>query len=198
MKKETFLKFWEEWSSNWINFSIKCEGKIIPFSSLCSLRPKYGDKLYESYNIIKGIIKDSYFKDTSKRLSKYKRAAIIAYVINGSHPLEYCDKAIEDDLDPHFLKQRLAFYVALGSIVQGYSQQEVEKLKKPYFDFYSLGRQDIVDNEDDFLLSVYKDLFFSEIYKNYNVLTMANVFGLLVERASKLSELTPLAELEQP
>ena len=94
------------------------------------------------------------------------------------------------------MKQRLAFYVAIGSIIQDYSEEAVNALSKPYFDFENLGKRDIIDNEDTFLLSVYKDLFFAEVYQNYNVLTMANVFGLLTERASKLSILTPVEDAQ--
>ena len=100
-------------------------------------------------------------------------------------------------MHPAFLKQRLAFYIAIGSIVQDYSEEDVSSLGKPHFDFEDLGKCDIIDDEDTFLLSVYKDLFFSEVYENYNILTMANVFGLLTERASNLSTLEPVENAQE-
>ena len=99
------------------------------------------------------------------------------------------------------MKQRLAFYIGIGSIVQGFPEDAVKRVcAEPgkLFDFDTLDvnwshtDQEIPLEKDDFLTSVYKDLFFSELYGNYNILTMANVFGLLTERASKLGALTPI------
>lgn len=197
MKQERFRSFWDSWSNEWIKNNIYWNGEKIALSSLCALKSGYGDALYDRYCLIKRTVKNSYFQDNSKRLSRYKRAAVIAYTVNGAMPLTYLEKNIQDDMHPAFLKQRLAFYVAIGSIVQDYSEEEVRTLETPYFDFENLGKCDIIDNEDTFLLSVYKDLFFSEVYENYNVLTMANVFGLLTECASKLSRLTPVGDAQE-
>lgn len=196
MKREKFKSFWDAWSKAWIASSIHWKGEEVALSSLCDLRSAYGDALYDRYCFIKKTVKDSYFQDSTKRLSRYKRAAIIAYTVNGATPLKYLEKNIQDDMHPAFLKQRLAFYVAIGSIIQDFSEDEVNALPKPYFDFDNLGKCDIVDDEDTFLLSVYKDLFFAEVYENYNVLTMANVFGLLTERASNLSRLAPVEDAQ--
>ncbi len=197
MQQNLFINFWDSWSARWYASKIKINEKTTPVSKLCSIKPECGYILYQHYSLIKQIVKDSYFRNTEKKLSRYKRAAVIAYAINGFSPLEYKDSSIEHDLDFIYLKQRLAFYVALGSIIQDYQEDDISKLEKPYFDFDSLGKKDIVDGEDDFLLSVYKDMFYADVYENYNVLTMANVFGLLTERASKLGELTPVAALEE-
>lgn len=196
MKRGKFKLFWDSWSNEWIKNNIYWNGKEIALSSLCALKNNYGDALYDRYCLIKKIVKNSYFQDSTKRLSRYKRAAVIAYTVNGATPLTYVKEDIRDDLHPAFLKQRLAFYVAIGSIIQDYSEADINALGKPHFDFENLGKCDIIDNEDTFLLSVYKDLFFSEVYENYNVLTMANVFGLLTERASNLSTLTPVKDVQ--
>ena len=197
MKREKFKSFWDSWSDAWIKDSIDWNGKRVALSSLCALKSGYGDALYDRYCLIKKIVKNSYFQDSTKRLSRYKRAAVIAYTVNGATPLTYLEGNIQDDMHPAFLKQRLAFYVAIGSILQDYSEEEVAALGKRQFDFEELGKRDIIDNEDTFLLSVYKDLFFSEVYENFNVLTMANVFGLLTERASKLSTLMPVKDAQE-
>lgn len=191
MTQETFHTFWGKWSLEWYNSNIELNGIRVPVAQLCELKPDYDRILNQHYQLIKQIVKDSYFKDTSKLLSRYKRAAVVAYAVNEASPLIYKDATIKEDMDPNFLKQRLAFFVALGSIIQDYSEEEVNALTPPYFDFDNLGKRDIIDGEDDFLQSVYKDLFYADVYENYNVLTMANVFGLLIERASKFGSLTP-------
>ena len=196
MEREKFKSFWDSWSNAWIASNISWKGREVALSSLCTLKSDYGDALYDRYCLIKKTVKDSYFQDNKKRLSRYKRAAVIAYTVNGAAPLTYLDKNIQNDMHPAFLKQRLAFYAAIGSILQDYSEEAVKALPQPHFDFENLGKCDIVDDEDTFLLSVYKDLFFSEVYENYNVLTMANVFGLLTERASELSSLEPVADVQ--
>lgn len=47
--------------------------------------------------------------------------------------------------------------------------------------------------DDDFLTSVYKDMFFSEIFYNYNVLTMANMLKLFTEKYTLLGDLEPIS-----
>ena len=74
------------------------------------------------------------------------------------------------------------------SILQDFDEKKIEECAKPLFYFAELDAQSTISGDDDFRLSLYKDLFFSEIYENYNVLTMANVYGLLTERCSHLPE----------
>lgn len=200
MKKSKFMDFWDEWSTEWYKSTeIIIDDKKTPVSELCRFKKNYAAVLYKRYEKIKTIIRQSYFPPTNcinidNKFSRYKRAAIIAYTINGASPLIYTDPSIKNDLDPNFLKQRLAFFVAIGSIIQDFPQADVKSLETqgPIFDFDSLGKMDKDYGQDSFLLSVYKDLFYSEIYENYNVLTMAKVFGLLTECASKLREIKPL------
>lgn len=194
MKQETFIDFWNRSCEKW--YAAETVNNV-PVANLCKIKSNYGIVLYERYEIIKKNIKGSYFKHKKEKLflNRYKRAAVIAYTIIGASPLEYKDGEIQYDLDPSFLKQRLAFYIALSSIIQDYSEEEVAKLEKPIFYFQELGQEG--EEVDSFLESVYKDLFFAEKYCNYNVLTMANVFGLLIERASKLSSLKPVQDTEE-
>lgn len=200
MKDSTFSEIWDKWAVDWLqNQTIDSNGTRIPVSSLCALKKNYDNVICKRYLKIKEIIKDAYFREEGKLVSRYKRAAIIAYAINGAAPLTYNTSLDKRVIEAYFLKQRLAFHVALGSIVQDYSEDKVKEVteQEDLFDFKALGAVDIANGEDDFLTSVYKDLFFAEVYENYNVLTMANVFGLLTERASKLGELTPIAALEK-
>ena len=207
MKKEKFETFWkltvDEWYKNeevYINYHNQWE-KV---SEWCKIRNeidenKAVDYLYTKYNEVKFNTKKYYFKqmdniekeDTETRLSRYKRAAVLTYTVLLANPL--CQKDGEPlTVDPLFLKQRLAFFVALSSIIQDYDINKITKyLKetgKPVFQLSSLGRSEGYDetNEDSFCLSLYKDLFFAEHYDNYNILTMANIYGLLTERCSCL------------
>lgn len=184
MTKEKFVELWDGAAKEWLDdeFIDKTSGKPLKPSALCSIKKDACDRIYKNYTQVKDIVKNLYFKDKDIRINRYKRAAVIIYaVIAGENPLEYKDKKSEPD--KYFLKQRFAFFLALTSIIQDY---EIES--KPIFCFSALG-ENRKAGEDDFLLSVYKDIFYSEIYNNYNVLTMANIFGLLVERASTLKKL---------
>ena len=111
------------------------------------------------------------------RLSRYKRAAVLTYAILVADPLCKLDGS-SLDLDPLFLKQRLAFYLALSSIIQDFDEGRIKEIlrneKRPVFQLAGLGESDRgKELDDDFCMSLYKDLFFSEYYGNYNILTMA-------------------------
>lgn len=199
MKYEKFNDFWSQWTEKWYQTAtITVDGKVVPVKDLCTFKKNYTSKVYKKYNSIKTIIKDSYFKNVlpdntaSCHLSRYKRASVITYTIIKSEPLNYKYEKKQPWLDPYFLKQRLAFYMAIGSIIQDFPEDQINKCKasgKPIYDFQSLGISNSScssNDEDDFLMSVYKDLLYSEIYDNFNVLTMANVYGLLTEKASSL------------
>lgn len=194
MTVEKFTEFWDKWSDEWYkNAKVKLyDNEEIPVSKLCSIKPKIEGKLYNNYSIIKGIIKDSYFKNPRKKLSRYKRASVIAYTILLTDPLCYEDR--KSTPDTHFLKQRLAFFVAIGSIVQDYSESEINNLTSNGNSLYNfeLLNRNVLPGNDSFLMGVYKDMFYSEIYHNFNVLTMANVFRLLTEGYSLLKDLSPI------
>ena len=204
MKYETFDSLWTKWGTEWFeNAKVDVGGTVVPVATLCTLKPNYSEIVLKRYSVIKDIFKSKYFRDKgkSKKISLYKRAAIITYAINSASPI-VCNKTIDDVLDPYLLKQRLAFYIGIGSIIQGFPEDAVKRAcAEPgnLFDFDALDvngfcyDQEVPVEKDSFLTSVYKDLFFSELYGNYNILTMANVYGLLTERASKLGTLAPIA-----
>lgn len=192
MTEDVFKLFWEKSSKEWYEkaeFRVCDDAEKKHVKDYCEIKTEIGGLLYSRYTAIKELVKDVYFKDPEKKLSRYKRAAVIAQVILLTDPLEYKDHT-RSDLDPIFLKQRLAFCVALDSITQAYPSESVDALEKPLYQFDELDI-DCHDEDDSFLLSVYKDMFFAELYENYNILTMANVFGLLTERVSKLKTIKP-------
>lgn len=187
MTEEKFVELWDGTVKEWVEncFEIRDSdgaSQKVKFSQVCSVKKDACRRIYSNYLRIKALVKELYFKDKGKLISRYKRASVIIYaVIAGEDPLDY--KGEETKVEGLFLKQRFAFYLALTSIIQDY---EIAP-DRPIFYFSQLGVP--TKNEDDFLTSVYKDIFFSEHYNNYNVLTMANMFGLLVERASTLKTL---------
>lgn len=197
MKKNKFIELWNASTIPWMNSSFEFEGEKYIIKDYCNIKEDIVDTLFLKYEKIKQVTKDCYFQQNDKdcHLSRYKRAAVLMYAILLSNPLIYLreDKQC-DGYDILFLKQRLAFSVAISSIVQDYPKDEVKKKINQencgLFDFKSLDTPDI--QGDDFLLSVYKDLFFSEIFENFNVLTMANLLGVLSKKVSLLSEIDPI------
>lgn len=191
MNGTVFAELWEKSSSGWYEnatFLIPGEKENKRVKDYCTIKPNLEKLLFDRYEAVKELVKDIYFKDPSKRISRYKRAAVIAQVILFSDPLDYIDESLSV-LDPYLLKQRLAFTVALQSILQAYPEEILNQIKKPYFRYDELDKS-CGEEDDRFVLSIYKDMFYAELYKNYNVLTMANVFGLLTERASSLGGIT--------
>lgn len=191
MTSEKFIEFWNVWSENWYTltfFDGQIERKI---GSICTIKMGAAEQIHKTYEAIKCIVKDSYFKETQKKLSRYKRASVLTYAIIKSKPLNY-NYNMKKKYDIYYLKQRLAFFMAIGSILQDYKEEDIASIEQPIFYFKELGITELYEGDDDFLMSVYKDLFFSEIYHNFNVLSMANLYGLLVERASKLPLFTPI------
>lgn len=196
MKISKMQELWDSWSENWYQkATIDVNGVETSVAVLCEIKKGYSRIIYHRYNKIKKIFKKSYFYKRHDNISRYKRAAIIAYAISAAEPLFYRNLP-EGQMDDCYLKQRLAFHVAIGSIIQDFPEYAIKAVNKDgkVFDFDALGEIDRIfdrlnneqDSRDDFRLSVYKDLFFAEIYENYNILTMANVFGLLTEKSSIL------------
>ncbi len=206
MKRETFDLFWSSCIEKWRNTIIIAEGSTrLRVSELCELKLEAADMVYNAYEKMKIQAKTIYFKDQGTEnsekvhLSRYKRAALITHAVIITEPIRYFRNSNNeaDYLDPFFLKQRLAFSLSLQSIIQDFPKKQINKAieeGKKIYSFKRLGAKDYHEGEDDFLLSVYKDLFFAEHYGNYNCLTMANIYGLLTDCCSILSDIQPKAE----
>ena len=195
MKKEKFLELWDTSVAEWQNNATVCyRNKNINVSEICSLKKEYGHKVYDMYDTIKNVSKRLYFGTTDARINRFKRAAVIVYAVSMMDPIEYKEGFCAEDVevDKLLLKQRLAFHVGLYSIIMQYSKEIVEKQSEQgdLFDFSIESHGVGGEVSDTFLECVYKDIFYSEIYKNFNVLTMANVFLLITERSSRLSGLS--------
>lgn len=184
MNRQTFSKLWAFSAKKWYDEGfITVDNCKTSIKSLCTLVDGIDHEIHRNYEIIKRTVKEWYFKDSvGITINRYKRAAVIVQAVFLAEPLRYKLPEL-GEIDYFFLKQRLAFYVALISIV--YSYDGVDLSKGELFNFERLDAN-LRGGEDDFLSSIYKDIFFAELYNNYNILTMANVFGMLTETSSVL------------
>lgn len=199
MDASKFAELWEVHAKNWYrNECFPIAGVSYHVSDFCELQDQeYVSLIHQRYETIKKKIKKLYFKTSEENtttISPFKRAAIIVYAVNSLEPLVFIDKNIPKSVKNRhslFLKQKLAFHLGLMSIVMEYPKEKIEEIAKQGnifdFDIKSIGVGG--DTGDSFLRGVYKDILFSDIYKNYNVITMSNVFLLIVERSSKLKGL---------
>lgn len=111
MKKSVFDDFWKLWTNEWLKCSFKYkEDEHKQINSLCHIKPEAGEAIYGRYCKMKETVKSSYFYPLSDdvKINRYKRAAVLSYVVLKSDPLIY-DYPEYDKLDVYFLKQRLAF-----------------------------------------------------------------------------------------
>lgn len=196
MTEKTLASLWELWANDWHEkYTVTVGENKVAVSQYCTLKQNYADVVFSQYSAILNKFKSLYLKE-NMNVSRYKRAAILAFAVCKAQPLVYFNSQNEE-MEPLFLKQQLAFQIALASIIQDFPQEQViaATRKGKLFDFERLGSLDfengIALGRDDFLTSIYKDLFFSELYDNFNILTMANVLGLLTERASLLGTIAP-------
>lgn len=191
MMIEKFERFWNLYSNEWIdNATLKENGSIHSVSEYCTIKPNCVHELYDTYCEIKRILKKRYYAGINPLLNRYRRAAALAYAINEYAPLEYLNK--NESPEHKFLVQRLAFYIALSSIIIEYPQKAVETLQQQLFVFPKRDSYEEELNADDFLTSVYKDLYLAKEYKNFNVLTLSNVLWLIVAN-SPLGSISPLS-----
>ena len=196
MKKDKFLELWNSNIQPWLSSSFFYNGETYIVKDCCKVKDESVDNVFIKYEKIKQITKDCYFKQNDKNchLSRYKRAAVLIYAVLLSDPLDY-NNEYKGKFDRLLLKQRLAFRLALCSIIQDYPcdlvKDKIKKCNKPVFDFKYLNNSAV--KGDDFLLSIYKDLFYAEIFENYNVLTMANLLGVITEY-SLLHEIEPIKD----
>ena len=188
MEFEKFQELWNGWSQEWYASKVTINDTTqLAINELCELTPDICMSIYKNYLTIKEATKTAYFKDPTKKLSRYKRAAVIVYAIIKTEPV-VCTYHHSNKYDKYFLKQRLAFHIALGSILQDFDLEEV-KSKKLYVLFENTSDRGSTSSNDTFLESVYKDFFYAEVYRNFNILTTANVFGLLIDRVAELKPL---------
>lgn len=188
MDKKKFIELWNLWSEQWLRIPIEdSNGVVNAIGEYCEMQSSAVDIVFKNYCIIKNLVKSTYFEERQHALTlnRYKRAAVIAYAVIKTEPIVLCNTKPEED--PLFLKQRFAFFLALGSIVQDFPIEQVRE-KKLFSVMERIGERNCRAGNDAFLLSIYKDLFFAELYGNYNVLSMANIFGLLIEDVIGLSE----------
>lgn len=174
MQEATFSTLWDKYALQWLNSHI--EGKKV--SDLCSFKKNAKRRMFENYNIVKKHCKDKYFlsdKSGEVTLNRYKRASVMAYTVLITRPLEI--KGVKDGtLDSLFLKQRFAFYFGLVTILFDFKEEVVRE--KKIFD--AIEKMDVhSDGNDTFVKGIYKDFLYAELYHNYDILAVANIYALL-------------------
>ena len=180
MKIEKFEQFWNLYSDEWLNnATLKDNGDIHHVSEYCIIKPDCVHELYDTYCEIKYILKKRYYAGINPLLNRYRRAAALAYAVNEYAPLEYSSKS--EFPEYKFLVQRLAFYIALSSIIIEYPKEIVETIPQQLFVFPKRDLYEEKLNADDFLTSVYKDMYLAKEYRNFNVLTLSNVSFIFVD-----------------
>lgn len=211
MTIDTFRKLWNGHITKWLDASIFVGDEEKKHSDLCNIKQTIAgqdtcERIHSIYESLKKKTKQYYFKpdvtdtkydenynsasiECDTKLSRYKRAAVMTYAILLADPLCNLD-GTPLELDGLYLKQRLAFYIALETIIQDFDKEKIQAHKKqgPIFLLDILGKDELIEgkDEDSFCMSFYKDLFFAEHYDNFDVLAMANIYGLLTERCSFL------------
>lgn len=183
MTQETFHRLWEKNALLWL--TSKVENNAV--SDLCQFKENAETIVYKNYLVLKDYVKEKYFINEDKGevvLNRYKRAAVMAYTIIKSDPINVNNSPIVDNM---FLKQRFALFFSIATILIDY-KKDIVKGKKVYKILRSIPQNDDSSGNDSFLISVYKDFLYAELYGNFDVLGTANMFGLLVEYVIGLNQ----------
>ena len=185
MKPEKFNELWNTHAIKWLDANSTDVENGVSFGSLCEMKQNANMIVYLNYSKIKEIVKKKYFSEPAEThaLNRYKRAATLIQAVLLSQPL--INKTNSPSWSDYLLTERFAYYMGISSILMDYDQQQIKALNGNLFN-YALVDRDIDDGNDTFLISIYKDLYFSTINNNYNILTMANVLGLVFSRVSKM------------
>ena len=186
MKQEKFFEFWNAYAPQWLKAKSQDVKNGTPFGDLCEIKQNANLIVYLNYTKIKEIVKKCYFSNPAEThaLNRYKRAAVLIQSVLVSQPLTNKTN-LPDEWSKYLLTERFAYYMGISSILMDYDQTTIEVLGGNLFQ-YDLADKDLEDGNDAFLISVYKDLYFSIKNNNYNVLTMANVLGLIFSRISRM------------
>jgi len=215
MKEETFCALWKEWSKKWhetaeYDISIwnpqkrEMEKKHIIVKDYCNVIQGRESELWRLYEKSKENVKRIYLYGDDIKINRFRRAAVLSYVLSSAMTLSYNEEnytkffgeliegcSIKQLPDPLYLKQRLAIHCAVESIIMEYDRNDVISLTgKPIFSIPRMASWE-ENKVDDFLSSVCKELFFSDVYGNQNVLALANMFWVLTQLSS-LNKFEPL------
>lgn len=179
----------DESSALWMRKGFQSEqfsfdGDIICLAARCS----------NAYNKVKQVVKEKYFrKNISKiTISRYKRAAIISNVVLGVRPFKI-DRAVSPEDKAFLINEYFAFYLGLHSLLIDFSDEYINHYKNENPDIFKFPTP---SNGDAYIDIVAKELYFSMLYKNYNILSMADKYYLLLKGFSGL-DTSVLKQLEE-
>jgi len=169
--------------------------------------------VYNEYTKIKKTFKEMYFTKPDKEtkrcsIDRYKRASLLCYSFNNISPI-YDSKLAKENLEfeAFFVNQFHAFYFGLCSLLLDYSPDAIQNIvdnnNSIFFTFPTV-QLPIYEHADhsftrnDYLSNVCRDLYFSKVFGNYSVLTLANVFLLLEYNHCELKRADLLANGTSP
>lgn len=161
-------------------------------------------KVYRSYELIKTIAKECYFDpsvmaDITKEhnISMYKRAAVLSYAVLEIMPFQRSIKRVsEENLSRKDLfNEYFAFYIGLHSLLIDFPDEIIDKLlrsdrTKNIFCFPKIDHEENYPQNGviTYADSVAVEFQFAHKLHNFNILSVADKYFLLLKRCSYLGE----------
>lgn len=212
MKKETFEALWD----NFVVLYLESPESHMLHDAYASGRLRFSGNaatiVYKKYCKIKSVFKSTYYSDQDYvRLDRHKTAAIITYAFVDTYPVSIEDIQQYDSLFLKLANECIAFYFGLHYLTIDYTPESINRIindresvffRLPKTCFPSLPLQNPSD-EYGYIAAICKDLFFSKKLRNFNILTMANVFFLLESGFCNLTpselydDVKPVSKIEQ-
>jgi len=149
-------------------------------------KDKLAARCCRAYNKIKRIVKNKYFSCDDPEniiISRYKRAAIISYVILGIRPFAV-NASVRPDDKAFLINEYFAFYLGLHSLLMDFPSEEIEHLIRSGSSIFCFPK-----SQDGSIYAdiVAKEFYFSILYRNYNILSVADKYYLLLKKCSALN-----------
>lgn len=179
MKRDHFNELWDYYVKMWLDSNIDDGRKI---DDLCIVQKDAREKVYENYLTIKEHCKNFYFLTKSAddvKLNRFKRASVMTYSIIETSPLKV-NNLPNGAVDNLFLKQRFAFYMGIITVLFDFKEEAI-KNKDVFSKINKIGEDTLSGGNDPFVMSIYKDFLYAEQYRNFDILAIANVYGLIFE-----------------
>lgn len=188
------LAFFDSPTSSWLGECIRKHEFV--------LRDNAEKSVHQSYEVIKAIVKERYFDplimtdDTSEHnISRYKRASVLSYAVLEVLPFQRSRGAYsavapsKSDL----FNEYFAFYLGLHSLLIDYPEETIDRLKKSkhtrdlfvfpkHYDSVGESMSESITYAD----SVATEFQYARKFNNFNVLSVANMYYLLLHYCSYL------------
>ena len=156
------------------------------------------DMVYKKFEHIKSLFKKHYFDDRSLHtLDRHKRAALLTYAFISVKPLLFPYVSKDSSVFLLFPNEAVAFYFGLHFLTIDYPESVIDRINKEFggtfFNlpntYYSI-THGICSPSDEYgyIANVCRDLHFTQVFRNYDILAMADRYFLLEKGFSNLQE----------